>query len=64
MCRWKSCEVSYKKRVHLIKEVALPSLNFQSKPYCGPCDIWLGGELAKEVAFIYIFVTILSKPIL
>ena len=23
-----------------------------------------GGELAKEVAFIYVFVTILSKPIL
>ena len=24
----------------------------------------MGGELAKEVAFIYVFVTILSKPIL
>ena len=52
------------KRVHLIKEVALPSLTFQSKPHCGQCDIWLGGELAKEVAFIYDFVTILSNPIL
>ena len=51
-------------RVHLIKEVALPFLNFQSEPHCGQCDIWLGGELAKEVAFIYVFVTILSKPIL
>ena len=51
-------------RVHLIKEVALPSLTFQSEPHCEQCDIWLGGELAKEVAFIYVFVTILSKPIL
>ena len=58
------------KRVHFIKEVTLPSLTFQSKPHCGQCDIWLGGgggggeELAKEVAFIYVFVTILIKPIL
>ena len=52
------------KRVQLIKEVTLPSLTFQSKPHFGQCDIWLGGELAKEVAFIYVFVTILSKPIL
>ena len=37
-------------RVHLIKEVTLPSLTFQSKPHCGQCDIWLGGELEKEVA--------------
>ena len=51
------------KRVHFIKEVALPSLTFQSKPHCGQCDIWLGGELAKEMTFIYVFVTILSKPI-
>ena len=51
-------------RVHFIKEVAIPSLTFQSKPHCGQCDIWLGGELAKEVAFIYVFVTILSNPIL
>ena len=27
-------------------------------------DIWLGGELAKEVTFILCFVSILSKPIL
>ena len=52
------------RRVHFIKEVTLPSLTFQSKPHCGQCEIWLGGELAKEVAFIYVFVTILSKPIL
>ena len=52
------------RRVHFIKEVALPSLTFQSEPHCGQCDIWLGGELAKEVAFIYVFVTILSKHIL
>ena len=51
-------------RVHFIKEVTLPSLTFKSKPHYGQCDIWLGGELAKEVAFIYVFVTILSKHIL
>ena len=50
-------------RLHFIKEVALPSLTFQFKPHCGQYDIWLGGELAKEVAFIYVFVTILGKPI-
>ena len=52
------------KRVHFIKAIVLPFLTFQSKPHCGQCDIWLGGELAKEVAFIYVFVIILSKPIL
>ena len=52
-----------KQRVHLIKEVDFPSLTFQSKPHYGQYDIWLGGELVKEVTFIYIFVTILSKPI-
>ena len=52
------------KRVHLIREVALPSPNFQSKHHCGQWDIWLGGKLAKEVAFILCFVSILSKPIL
>ena len=36
-------------QVHLIKKVALPSLTFQSEPHCEQCDIWLGGELAKEV---------------
>ena len=40
-------------REHFIKEVALPSLTFQSKPHCGQCDIWLGGELVKEVAFTF-----------
>ena len=39
-------------QVHFIKEVALPSLTFQFEPHCGQCDIWLGGELAKEVASI------------
>ena len=38
-----------------IEEVALPSLTFQSKPHCEQCDIWLGGELAKEVAFTFMF---------
>ena len=42
-------------RVHIIKEVSLPSLAFQSKPHCGHCDIWLGGEVAKEVAFTICF---------
>ena len=51
-------------RVHFIKEVTLPSLKFQSKPHCRQCDIWLGGELAKEVAFILCFVSTLSKPML
>ena len=50
------------KRAHIIKEVALPFLSFQSEPHCEQCDIWLGGKLAKEVAFIFVF--ILSKPIL
>ena len=50
------------KRAHIIKEVTLPSLTFQSKTHCGQCDIWLGGKLAKKVAFIFVF--ILSKPIL
>ena len=40
-------------RVHLIKKVSLPSLTFQSEPHYGQCDIWLGGELAKEVAFTF-----------
>ena len=40
-------------RVHFIKEVSLPSLTFQSEPHCGECDIWLGEELEKEVAFIF-----------
>ena len=40
-------------RVHLIKEVSLPSLTFQSDPHCGQCDIWLGKELANEVAFTF-----------
>ena len=44
-----------------MKEVALPSLTFEFELHCEQCDIWLGGELAKEVA--YVFVTILSKPI-
>ena len=39
-----------KQRVHIIKEVSLSSLTFQSEPHCEQCDIWLGGELAKEVA--------------
>ena len=47
-----------------IEEVALPSLIVQSEPHCGQCGIWLGErELAKEVAFIFLFffVAILSK---
>ena len=36
-------------RAHLIKEVSLPSLSFKFEPHRGQCDIWLGGELVKEV---------------
>ena len=50
------------KRAHIIKEVALPSLTFQSEPHCGHETFGLGGKLAKEVAFIFVF--ILSKAIL
>ena len=39
-----------------MKEVVLTSLTFKSKPHCRQCDIWLGGELAKEVVFIHVFV--------
>ena len=42
-----------RQQVHLIKEVSLPSLTFQPEPHCGQCDIWLEGELAKEVAFAF-----------
>ena len=43
-------------RLHIAEEVALPSLTFQFEPHCGQCDIWLGGvELAKEVAFTFLF---------
>ena len=57
------------KWVHIIKEVSVPSLNFQSKPHCGQCDIWLGGGGGGGVKegsgfYIYALVTILSKPIL
>ena len=38
-----------------IEEVALLSLTFQSEPHCEQCDIWSGGELAKEVAFTFMF---------
>ena len=31
------------KRAHLIKDVSLPSLTFQSEPHCGQRDIWWGG---------------------
>ena len=43
------------KRAHIIKEVALPSLTFQSDPHCGHETFGLGGELAKEVAFTFMF---------
>ena len=43
------------KRSHLIKEVTLPSLNFQSKPHFGHEMFGFGGELAKEVAFVFMF---------
>ena len=39
---------------HRIKEVTLPSKNFQSEPHFGHRDVWVGGELAKEVTFVFI----------
>ena len=42
-------------RSHLIKEVALLSLTFQFEPHCGHETFELGGELAKEVAFTFMF---------
>ena len=39
-------------RLHFIKEVALPSLTFQSTPHCGQWPSWLGGELVREVIFL------------
>ena len=39
--------------LHTTEEVSLPYLTFQSEPHCGQCDIWLGGELAREVAFTF-----------
>ena len=51
------------KRVHLTKKVSLPSLTFQSEPHCRQCDIWLGGELAKEVAFTFMLLLLfLASP--
>ena len=44
-----------KKKEHIIKEVALPSITFQSEPHCGHETFGLGGELAKDVAFIFMF---------
>ena len=50
-------------RSHLIKEVTLPSLTFQSEPHYGQRDICLGRRVSEGSGFcIYIFVTILSKP--
>ena len=43
------------KQAHIIKEVALPPLTFQSKTHCEQCNIWLEGKLAKEVAFMFLF---------
>ena len=42
-----------KKRLHIIKEVSLPSLTFQSEPHCEQCVILLGGDLAKEMALTF-----------
>ena len=44
-----------KKCSHIIKELTLPSLIFQSEPHFGHRDVWVGGELAKEVAFVFMF---------
>ena len=51
------------KRSHIIKEVTLPSLMFQSEPYFGHRDVWVGGRVSEgSGCCIYSFVTILSKP--
>ena len=46
-------------RVNFSKEVALPSLTFQSEPHCGQCDIWLGGSVSEGsgiyLCFCYYF---------
>ena len=36
-------------------EVTLPSLIFHSEPHFGHRDAWVGGELAKEVDFVFMF---------
>ena len=52
-------------RSHLIKEVTLLSLTFQSEPHFGHRDVWVGGRVSEGSGFcIYVFVTILSKPLL
>ena len=38
---------------HLIKELILSSLTFQSNPHCGNEIFGWEGELAKEVAFAF-----------
>ena len=40
-----------------MKEVTLPSLIFQSESHFRHRDVWVGegGELAKEVAFVFMF---------
>ena len=53
------------KKSHLIKEVTLPSLNFQSEPYFEHRDVWVGGRVSEGSGVcIYDFVIILNKPIL
>ena len=42
-------------RSHLIKEVTLPSLTFNPSPISNTEMFELGGELAKEVVFVFIF---------
>ena len=51
--------------LHLIKEVTLPSLTLQFEARFGHQDVWVGGRVSEGSGFcIYVFVIILSKPIL
>ena len=36
-------------------EVTLPSLIFHSEPHFGHRDVWVVGELVKEVDFVFMF---------
>ena len=50
---------------HLIEEVALLSLTFQSEPHCGQCNIWLGGGGGRVSEgsdfYTFYFAVLLSK---
>ena len=48
---------------HLIKEVTLPSLIFQSEPHFGHRDVWVGGRVSKGSGFcIYVLLLFYVSP--